>query len=122
MCVGLAASFGAMLLLAGTKGKRFALPNAEVMIHQPWGGSQGQASDMKIQAERILKTRDLLNKIISERTGQPLEKVARDVDRDYFMMAYEVKEYGIIDKVIRKIITSNEHPHLPDAGLIIFFL
>lgn len=102
MCVGLAASMGAILLVAGAKGKRCALPNAEIMIHQPWGGSQGQASDMKIQAERILKTRDLLNTIISERTGQPIDKVAKDVDRDYFMMSHEAKEYGIIDKVIEK--------------------
>ncbi len=102
MCVGLAASFGAILLIAGTEGKRMALPNAEIMIHQPWGGSQGQASDMKIQAERILKTRDMLNQIIADRSGQSIEKVARDVDRDYFMMAHEAKEYGIIDKVIEK--------------------
>ncbi|MGG5252699.1 ATP-dependent Clp endopeptidase proteolytic subunit ClpP [Neobacillus sp. SM06] len=101
ICTGMAASFGAMLLLAGTKGKRFALPNAEIMIHQPLGGARGQATEIEISARRILKLKDHVNKIISERTGQPVEKVARDTERDYFMSAEEAKEYGIIDEIIR---------------------
>ncbi|NMA49975.1 MAG: ATP-dependent Clp endopeptidase proteolytic subunit ClpP [Tissierellia bacterium] len=100
ICMGMAASMGAFLLAAGTKGKRFALPNADIMIHQPLGGTQGQAEDIRIHAERILKMRDKLNRIISEKTGQPLEKVEKDTDRDYFMTAEEAKEYGIIDEVI----------------------
>lgn len=100
ICIGMAASMGAFLLTAGAKGKRFALPNAEVMIHQPLGGTRGQAEDIKIHAERILKSRDQINKILSNRTGQPLEKIARDTDRDNFMSAEEAKEYGIIDEVI----------------------
>ncbi|WP_226537223.1 ATP-dependent Clp endopeptidase proteolytic subunit ClpP [Fictibacillus halophilus] len=103
ICIGMAASMGAVLLVAGAKGKRYALPNAEVMIHQPLGGTQGQASDMAIHAKRILQTRELLNKIISERSGQPIEKVEKDTDRDYFMSAEEAIKYGIIDKVIEKI-------------------
>ncbi|MGC4376774.1 ATP-dependent Clp endopeptidase proteolytic subunit ClpP [Fictibacillus sp. Mic-4] len=103
ICIGMAASMGAILLIAGAKGKRFALPNAEVMIHQPLGGTRGQASDMAIHAKRILQTRELLNQIISERSGQPLDKVAKDTDRDYFMSAGQALEYGIIDKVIEKI-------------------
>ncbi|MCP3773226.1 ATP-dependent Clp endopeptidase proteolytic subunit ClpP [Paenibacillus sp. MZ04-78.2] len=101
ICVGCAASFAAVLLVAGAKGKRFALPNAEVMIHQPWGGMKGQASDMKIHADRILDTRDRLNRIVSERSGQPLEKVARDMDRDYFMSADDAVTYGLIDKIMQ---------------------
>ena len=100
ICVGLAASMGAFLLSAGTKGKRFSLPNAEIMIHQPLGGVRGQAEDIKIHAEWIMRTREKLNRILSENTGQPLEKVAADTDRDTFMSADEAKEYGIIDKVI----------------------
>lgn len=100
ICIGLAASMGAFLLLSGTKGKRYALPNSDIMIHQPLGGVQGQASDIQIHAEKILSTRARLNKIISERTGQPLEKVERDTDRDFFMLAEDAKEYGIIDEVI----------------------
>ncbi|SDZ08315.1 ATP-dependent Clp protease proteolytic subunit ClpP [Proteiniborus ethanoligenes] len=100
ICIGMAASMGAFLLTAGAKGKRFALPNAEIMIHQPLGGARGQAEDIKIQAERILKARDQINKILSDRTGQPLEKIAKDTDRDNFMTAEEAKEYGIIDEVI----------------------
>lgn len=100
ICVGLAASMGAILLTAGTKGKRFALPNADIMIHQPLGGSQGQAEDIRIQAERILETRERLNKILAERTGQPLEKIEKDTDRDFFMSAERAVEYGIIDKVL----------------------
>ena len=100
ICLGLAASMGAFLLLAGAPGKRHALPNAEVMLHQPWGGAKGQASDIKIQADRILRDRERISRIISERTGQPLEKVLRDTDRDFFLTAEEAKEYGIIDRVI----------------------
>ena len=102
ICTGMAASFGAMLLLAGTKGKRFALPNSEIMIHQPLGGVRGQATEIEISAKRILKLREHTNQIISERTGQPVEKVAKDTDRDYFMSAEEAKEYGIIDEIIYK--------------------
>ena len=100
ICIGMAASMGALLLLSGAEGKRYALPNSDIMIHQPLGGVQGQASDIQIHAEKILSTRALLNKIISERTGQPLEKVERDTDRDFFMSAKEAKDYGIIDEVI----------------------
>lgn len=102
ICIGMAASFGAMLLLAGTKGKRYALPNSEIMIHQPLGGARGQATEIEISARRILKLREHINSIISERTGQPVEKVAKDTDRDYFMSAQEALEYGIIDKIINK--------------------
>ncbi|MCL6515352.1 MAG: ATP-dependent Clp endopeptidase proteolytic subunit ClpP [Alicyclobacillus sp.] len=100
ICVGLAASMGAVLLAAGAKGKRYALPNSEVMIHQPLGGARGQATDIAIHAEHIIKTRQRLNRILSERTGQPLERVERDTDRDFFMSAEEAKEYGLIDQVI----------------------
>lgn len=100
ICVGIAASMGAVLLAVGEAGKRFALPNAEVMIHQVMGGVEGQASDIKITAEHILKTKDKLTKILSSHTGQPLEKVERDSDRDYYMSAAEAQKYGIIDKVI----------------------
>jgi ATP-dependent Clp protease, protease subunit len=102
ICTGMAASFGAMLLLAGTKGKRFALPNSEIMIHQPLGGARGQATDLEISAKRILKLRQHINEIISEKTGRPVENVALDTDRDYFMSAHEAKEYGIIDEIIEK--------------------
>lgn len=101
ICIGMAASFGAMLLLAGTKGKRYALPNSEIMIHQPLGGARGQATEIEISARRILKLREHINQIIAERTGQPIEKVAKDTDRDYFMSAQEAMEYGIIDKIIK---------------------
>lgn len=100
ICIGLAASMGAFLLAAGTKGKRFALPNAEIMIHQPLGGMSGQAEDLKIHAERIIKTREKLNKILSDNTGQPLRRIAKDTDRDNFMDAEDAASYGIIDKVI----------------------
>ncbi|NBI07726.1 ATP-dependent Clp endopeptidase proteolytic subunit ClpP [Senegalia massiliensis] len=100
MCVGMCASMGAFLLAAGAQGKRYALPNSEVMIHQPLGGTQGQAADIKIHAERILKMRDKLNKILSDRTGQDLERISKDTDRDNFMTADEAKEYGLIDEVI----------------------
>ncbi|WP_067931611.1 ATP-dependent Clp endopeptidase proteolytic subunit ClpP [Alicyclobacillus kakegawensis] len=101
ICVGMAASMGAVLLAAGTKGKRFALPNSEVMIHQPLGGARGQASDIKIHAEHIIRTRQRLNQILSERTGQPLQRVEEDTDRDHFMSADEAKAYGLIDDVIQ---------------------
>ncbi len=100
MCVGLAASMGAFLLAAGEKGKRYALPNSEIMIHQPLGGVQGQASDIKIHADWILKTKEKLNRILSERTGQPYEQVEKDTDRDNFLSADEAKAYGLIDQVI----------------------
>ena len=100
ICIGMAASMGAFLLTAGAKGKRFALPNSEVMIHQPLGGMQGQATDIKIHADRIIKMRETLNKIMAERTGQPLEKITADTERDNFMSAEEAKEYGLIDEVI----------------------
>lgn len=100
ICIGMAASMGAFLLSAGAKGKRYALPNAEIMIHQPLGGVQGQAEDIKIHAEWILKTREKLNRILSSNTGQPLNIIARDTDRDNFMSADEAMRYGLIDKVI----------------------
>ena len=100
ICIGMAASMGAFLLAAGAKGKRFALPNSEIMIHQPLGGTRGQATDIEIHAKRILKMKDTLNKILSERTGQPLEKIQMDTERDNFMEAIEAKEYGLIDEVI----------------------
>lgn len=103
ICVGLAASMGAFLLAAGEKGKRFALPNSEVMIHQPLGGAEGQASDIEIRAKRILKMRDKLNHILAERTSQPLERIEKDTDRDYFMSADESKTYGLVDSVIETI-------------------
>lgn len=102
LCTGMAASMGAFLLAAGAKGKRFSLPNSKVMIHQPSGGSQGQATEIEIQAREILKTREQLNRILAERTGQPLERIERDTERDYYMSAEECKEYGLIDKVISK--------------------
>lgn len=103
ICVGMAASMGAFLLAAGAKGKRFALPNSEVMIHQPLGGAEGQASDIEIRAKRILKMRDKLNTILAERTGQPLSRIEKDTDRDYFMSAEEAATYGLIDKVIERV-------------------
>lgn len=102
ICVGMAASMGSLLLVAGAPGKRFGLPNSEVMIHQPLGGVQGQAADIKIHAEWILKTKEKVNQIYVERTGQPLDKIQRDTDRDFFLSAEEAKAYGIIDKVIDK--------------------
>ena len=102
LCMGLAASMGSFLLMAGAKGKRIALPNAKIMIHQPSGGAQGQASDIEIQAREILKLRESLNKILSERTGQPIEKIRADSERDYFMSGTEAKEYGLIDQVLEK--------------------
>ena len=101
ICIGMAASMGAFLLAAGAKGKRFALPNAEIMIHQPLGGMSGQAEDLRIHAERILKTRDKLNRILAENTGQNLETIARDTDRDNFMDAEDAVRYGLVDQVIK---------------------
>jgi len=102
ICVGQAASMGAVLLGAGTKGKRFALPNSRILIHQPWGGTQGQASDIAIQAKEILRIKDRLNEILSNHTGQPLEKVVSDADRDFIMDAEEAKAYGLVDHVISR--------------------
>ncbi len=102
LCMGLAASMGAFLLAAGAKGKRFALPNSRDMIHQPLGGAQGQATDIEIHAREILRLRADLNQVLAERTGQPLEKIDRDTERDYFMAAAEAAEYGLVDKVIDK--------------------
>jgi len=102
ICVGMAASMGAFLLASGAKGKRFALPNSTVMIHQPSGGARGQATDIRIHAEWILKTKDKLNKMLAEKTGQPLEKIQLDVERDYFMDADEAKAYGLVDQIMEK--------------------
>lgn len=102
LCMGMAASMGAFLLAAGAKGKRFSLPNAKIMIHQPLGGAQGQATDIEIHAREILKTREQLNRILAERTGQPLEKIQADTERDYFMSAPEAQSYGLVDQVIEK--------------------
>ncbi len=100
VCVGMAASMGAVILASGAKGKRFALPNAEVMIHQPWGGTQGRASDIEITARHILKTRERLNQMLADATGQDIKKIEQDVDRDFYMTAEEAKKYGIIDEVL----------------------
>ena len=102
LCCGMAASMGAFLLSAGTKGKRFALPNAQVMIHQPLGGARGQATEIEIHAREILKTRERLNQILADRTGQPLEKIRHDTERDYYLSAQEAKDYGLVDNVIDK--------------------
>lgn len=101
-CVGMAASMGAFLLAAGDKGKRYALPNSEIMIHQPLGGARGQVTDVRIHAERLIRTKEQMNKMLSEMTGQPLEKVQYDTERDYFMSAEEAKNYGIVDDVVYK--------------------
>ena len=102
ICLGMAASMGAVLLTAGAAGKRYALPNAKIMIHQPMGGMQGQASDIEIHAKEILKTRELLNGILTKHTGQPPEKIAADTDRDYYMTSEEALAYGLVDKIIEK--------------------
>lgn len=102
LCIGMAASMGAFLLAAGEKGKRYSLPNSNIMIHQPLGGARGQATEIEIHAREILKTREQLNKILAERTGQPLEKIAQDTDRDYFLNPIEAKAYGLIDEVLEK--------------------
>ena len=101
ICIGRAASMGAFILAAGAKGKRFALPNADIMIHQPLGGTQGQAEDIRIQAEKIIQIRERINVILAERTGQPLERISKDTDRDYYMTADEAVAYGIIDEVVQ---------------------
>ena len=102
-CMGQAASMGALLLAGGTKGKRYALPNARIMIHQPWGGAQGAASDIGIQAKEILRLRERINELLAQHTGQPLEKVAKDTDRDFFMSADEALKYGVVDEVITTV-------------------
>lgn len=102
ICVGMAASMGAFLLSSGAKGKRYALPNSEIMIHQPLGGAQGQATDIKIQAEHILRIKDRMNRILSANTSQPLEKIEKDVERDYYMIAEEALDYGIVDRIFDK--------------------
>jgi len=102
ICVGMAASMGAFLLSAGAKGKRFALPNSEIMIHQPLGGTQGQATDIQIHAERIIKMKDKLNRMLADHTGQPLEIIQKDTERDNFMSAEEALKYGLIDKIVEK--------------------
>ncbi|RYL90904.1 ATP-dependent Clp endopeptidase proteolytic subunit ClpP [Sporolactobacillus sp. THM7-4] len=103
ICVGMAASMASIILTSGAKGKRLTLPNGEVMIHQPLGGARGQASDIEISAKHILKTKEKLNRIISDTTGQPLEKVVKDTDRDHFLSAEEAKEYGLVDKIIQSL-------------------
>ena len=100
-CVGLAASGGAILLAGGAKGKRFALPHSKIMIHQPWGGVSGQVSDIEIQAKQILQDREVLNQILSEHTGKPLDQIARDTDRDYYLTAQEAKDYGLVDDILK---------------------
>jgi ATP-dependent Clp protease protease subunit len=110
ICMGQAASMGALLLAAGAKGKRYALPNSRIMIHQPLGGAQGQASDIEIQAQEILRMKDMLNDILSHHTGQPLKRVKRDTDRDFFMSSKEAKEYGLIDEVVqRKVVEAKSN-------------
>lgn len=102
ICVGIAASMGAVLLTAGTKGKRSALPNSRIMIHQPWGGVQGQVTDIEIQTKEMIKTREMLNKILTKHTGQSLEKIEKDTDRNFFMSAEEARAYGLIDEIFEK--------------------
>jgi len=102
ICIGMAASMGAFLLAAGAKGKRFALPNSEILIHQPMGGAQGQATDIKIHAEQILRVKERLNRILSERTGQPLEQIVQDTERDHFMSSEQAKDYGLIDEIMTR--------------------
>ncbi len=110
ICIGQAASMGALLLTAGAKGKRYALPNSRIMIHQPLGGAQGQASDIEIQAQEILRMKDMLNDILVHHTGQPLKRIKRDTDRDFFMSSKEAKEYGMIDEVVqRKVIEAKSN-------------
>jgi len=107
-CVGLAASGAAVLLAGGAKGKRFALPHSKIMLHQPYGQVGGQVSDVEIQAQEILKTRDVLNRILAEHTGQPIERIAKDTDRDFYMSAEEAKQYGLVDEVLAKLKTKEE--------------
>jgi ATP-dependent Clp protease, protease subunit len=106
-CVGIAASGAAVLLVGGTKGKRFALPHAKIMLHQPYGQVGGQVSDIEIQAQEILKTREVLNQIFAEHTGQPIERIGKDTDRDFYMSAPEAKEYGVVDEVLEKLKTKD---------------
>lgn len=108
ICTGMAASFGALLLLAGAKGKRYALPNSEIMIHQPLGGTKGQATEIEISARRIVKLKSHINQIIADKTGQSIEKIAHDTERDYFMSAEEAKSYGIVDEIITRKIKETE--------------
>ena len=115
ICIGMAASMGAFLLAGGTKGKRMALPNAEIMIHQPSGGAKGQATEIQIAAENILKTKKKLNEIIAANTGKPIEQVAQDTERDYYMSAEEAKEYGIIDSII-----TNRYPISTNANIFTY--
>jgi len=128
LCTGMAASMGAFLLAAGAKGKRFSLPNSKVMIHQPLGGTQGQATEIEIHAREILKTREQLNKILAERTGQPLEKIERDTERDYYLSADEAKEYGLVDQVIAKrpdsggLLGPSRTVPLPRTGTVFIWL
>lgn len=112
-CVGLAASGAAVLLVGGTKGKRFALPNAKIMLHQPYGQVGGQVSDIEIQAQEILKTREVLNNIIAQHTGQPIERIAKDTDRDFYMTAQEAQQYGVVDEVLAKL-KAKEEPENED--------
>jgi len=115
-CVGQAASMAAVLLAAGTKGKRFALPNARIMIHQPWGGVQGQASDISIQAKEILRMRDRLNEILALHTGKPIENIAKDTDRDFFMSAAEARDYGLVDDVVKSRRDIEKKPEKDSKG------
>ena len=115
-CVGQAASMAAVLLAAGTKGKRFALPNARIMIHQPWGGVQGQASDISIQAKEILRMRDRLNEILALHTGKPIENIAKDTDRDFFMSAAESRDYGLVDDVVKSRRDIEKKPEKDSKG------
>ena len=110
VCIGSAASMGAILLASGATGKRFALPNSRIMIHQPWGGAQGTAADIEIQAEEILQMRAVLNRILAEHTGRPIEQIEQDTDRDKYLAAEEAKEYGLIDEVIESVKTETETP------------
>lgn len=114
-CVGLAASGGAVLLAGGSSGKRFALPHAKVMIHQPYGGVGGQVSDIEIQAEEILKTRDVLNQVLAHHTGQTEEKISKDTDRDFYMNAIEAKEYGVVDNILNKPPSEDEDEELGES-------
>jgi ATP-dependent Clp protease protease subunit len=107
-CVGLAASGGAVLLAGGSKGKRFALPHAKIMVHQPYGQVGGQVSDIEIQAQEILKTRDILNRILAQHTGQPIERIAKDTDRDFYMTPEEAKNYGVVDDILTKVFAATE--------------
>lgn len=114
VCVGLAASMGAVLLASGAAGKRFALPNSKIMIHQPWGGAQGQATDIKIQAEQILQTREQINKILAHHCNQPVDKIDTDTERDYYMTSEQAQEYGLVDRVLAHRINGNNNGKLDE--------